>query len=101
MGETREKLQQFGGGAGGPLIKDKLFWFMSYEGTKQNQFATTPNLTLPTAAMRTGDFSGTGVVIYDPLTGNADGTGRTPFVGNVIPSNDPIGLPQAPHEIVI
>ena len=60
---------------------------MSYEGTKQNQFAADPNLTLPTAAMRTGDFSATGVVIYDPLTGNADGTGRTPFAGNVIPSN--------------
>lgn len=37
--------------------------------------------------MRTGDFSGTGVVIYDPLTGNADGTGRTAFPGNMIPSN--------------
>jgi hypothetical protein len=45
------------------------------------------NLTLPTAAMRTGDFSATGTIIYDPLTGNADGTGRTPFPGNTIPSN--------------
>ncbi len=87
-------LNQYGFTIGGPVWipkvvhgKDKLFWFMSYEGTKQNQFATTPNLTLPTAAMRTGDFSGTGVVIYDPLTGNADGTGRTPFAGNIIPSN--------------
>jgi len=34
------------------------------------------NLTLPTAAMRTGDFSATGTTIYDPLTGNANGTGR-------------------------
>ena len=32
--------------------------------------------------MRTGDFSATGTMIYDPLTGNADGTGRTPFPGN-------------------
>jgi hypothetical protein len=85
---------QFGFSIGGPVFipklihgKDKFFWFMSYEGTKQSQFATTPNLTLPTAAMRTGDFSATGVVVYDPLTGNADGTGRTPFAGNVLPGS--------------
>src|SRR6185436_4595089 len=50
-------------------------------------FASTPNLTLPTAAMRTGDFSAAGTVIYDPLTGNADGTGRAPFAGNSIPGD--------------
>ncbi len=87
-------LNQYGFTIGGPVFipklfngKNKLFWFMSYEGTKQNQFASDPNLTLPTAAMRSGDFSATGVTIYDPLTGNADGTGRTPFPGNVIPSS--------------
>ncbi len=87
-------LNQYGFTIGGPVWipkvihgKDKFFWFMSYEGTKQSQFASDPNLTLPTAAMRTGDFSGTGVVIYDPLTGNADGTGRTPFAGNIVPAN--------------
>jgi hypothetical protein len=87
-------LNQYGFTIGGPVWipkvihgKDKFFWFMSYEGTKQNQFASDPNLTLPTAAMRTGDFSGTGVIIYDPLTGNADGTGRTPFAGNIVPTN--------------
>lgn len=87
-------LNQFGFTVGGPVYipklvhgKNKLFWFMSYEGTKQNQFASDPNLTLPTAAMRTGDFSATGVVIYDPLTGNSDGTGRMPFPGNVLPAS--------------
>jgi hypothetical protein len=85
---------QFGFAAGGPVWipkvihgKNKFFWFMSYESTRQVQFAADPNLTLPTAAMRTGDFSATGVTIYDPLTGNADGTGRTPFAGNIIPTN--------------
>jgi hypothetical protein len=84
---------QFGFAIGGPVWipkivhgKNKLFWFMDYESTRQSQFASTPNLTLPTAAMRTGDFSATGTTIYDPLTGNADGTGRTPFAGNIIPS---------------
>ncbi len=85
---------QFGFTLGGPVWipkiyngKNKLFWFMSYESTRQVQFASDPNLTLPTAAMRSGDFSGTGVIIYDPLTGNADGTGRTPFMNNMIPTN--------------
>ena len=79
-------LNQYGFAIGGPVWipkiihgKNKLFWFMDYEGTKQSQYASDPNLTLPTAAMRTGDFSATGTTIYDPLTGNPDGTGRTPF----------------------
>ena len=85
---------QYGFAIGGPVWipkivhgKNKLFWFMDYEGTRQSQFATTPNLTLPTAAMRTGDFSAISTIIYDPLTGNADGTGRIPFPNNTIPSN--------------
>jgi hypothetical protein len=84
---------QFGFAIGGPVVipkvvhgRNKLFWFMSYESTRQSQFASDPNLTLPTVAMRTGDFSATGVVVYDPLTGNADGTGRTPFPGNMVPT---------------
>lgn len=85
---------QFGFAVGGPVYipkvyngKNKLFWFVDYEGTKQSQYASDPNLTLPTAAMRTGDFSATGTTIYDPLTGNPDGTGRSPFAGNMIPAN--------------
>ena len=42
---------------------------------------------LPTAAMRAGDFSAFGTTIYDPATGNPDGSGRTPFPNNVIPAN--------------
>ena len=37
--------------------------------------------------MRAGDFSAFGTTIYDPATGNPDGTGRTPFPGNIIPAN--------------
>ncbi len=84
---------QYGFAIGGPVWipkiihgRNKLFWFMDYEGTQQRQYASTPNLTLPTAAMRTGDFSANPTVIYDPLTGNPDGTGRTPFANNTIPT---------------
>ncbi len=43
---------------------------------------------MPTAALRAGDFTGTGTVIYDPHTGNPDGTGRTPFANQAaIPIN--------------
>jgi hypothetical protein len=84
---------QYGFAIGGPVWipkiihgKDKLFWFMDYENTTQSQYASDTNLTLPTAAMRTGDFSAAPTIIYDPLTGNPNGSGRTPFAGNVIPS---------------
>jgi hypothetical protein len=84
---------QYGFAIGGPIWipkvvhgRNKLFFFADYQGTKRRQFAASTNQTLPTAAMRTGDFSATGVTIYDPLTGNPDGTGRTPFANNTIPS---------------
>src|SRR6266705_5565496 len=78
-------LNDLGGTFGGPVKKDKLFFFGSYDGTfeRDNRQVSTGPLpgiqTVPTAALRAGDFSGTGTIIYDPSTGNADGTGRTPF----------------------
>ena len=77
---------QFGGTVGGPLKQNKLFYFVSYEGTRQNR--NVPNtISVPTAAVRSGDFSATGTTIYDPFTGNPNGTGRTAFPGNVIPQD--------------
>ena len=76
---------QFGGEIGGPVLKDKLFFFANYEGYRQSQSAVVTAYT-PTAAMFGGDFSTVGTPIYDPATFNpATGT-RTQFDHNIIPA---------------
>ncbi len=90
---NKNVFNQYGFAFGGPVWipklvhgRNKLFFFADYQGTKRRQYAASTSLTLPKSAMRSGDFSATGVTIYDPLTGNADGTGRTPFANNTVPS---------------
>jgi hypothetical protein len=81
---------EYGGSAGGPIIKNKTFWFFSYEGQKLRQ-SRYAEAAVPTAAIWDGDFSGATdqsgepITLYDPMTSTADGV-RTPFAGNRIPS---------------
>jgi hypothetical protein len=84
---------QMGGTIGGPIVRNKLFFFGSYEGTYDRQFASRLE-TIPTHAIRRGDMSASPTPMYDPATGNANGTGRMPFPGNQIPVGrmDPIAL---------
>ena len=88
---------QEGGAIGGPIKKDKLFFFGDFETTQQQQFEGIKTYTVPTSAERTGDFSGflsgpNPTVIYDPTQpDNPDGT-RQPFPGNKITNPNPIGL---------
>ena len=77
---------QFGFDVGGPILKDRLFYFANYEGYRQSQSAIVSGYT-PTAAMFSGDFSSAGPPIYDPATFNAATGQRTQFPGNVIPAN--------------
>ena len=71
---------QFGATLGGPILRNKLFYFGSYESTRDKQNATR-TISVPSAALRRGDLSGSVNPIYDPATGTATGTGRTPFAG--------------------
>lgn len=74
-----------GGSIDGPILKDKLFFFFDYNRVTVNK-AINGLLSVPTSAMRGGDFTGTGTIIYDPASGTSTGTGKTAFAGNMIPS---------------
>jgi Carboxypeptidase regulatory-like domain/TonB dependent receptor len=78
--------KQWGAALGGPILKDKLFFFADYQGTRDNLGAVNRH-NIPPVAFRNGDFRAASTTIYDPATGNPDGTGRQPFPGNVIPAD--------------
>jgi hypothetical protein len=82
------KRNQFGTSIGGPIKKDKTFFFFNWESARVRQ-SITRVATVPTVAMKNGDFSALlpNTVIYDPNSLNAAGQ-RTPFGGNIIlPAN--------------
>src|SRR5688500_16205846 len=78
------KRDQFGGAIGGPIVKNKFFFFADYQGTRSN-IGGSRLLTVPTAAARRGDLSAYGVNIFDPRTGTP--AQRQQFANNIIPSN--------------
>ena len=76
-----------GGNVGGPIRKNKLFFFGDYLRVMDHE-ANTNLLTLPPDAWRTGNLSSGSTQIYDPASGNPlDGTGRVPFANNQIPAS--------------
>ena len=86
---------QFGGMLGGPVVKDRTFFFVDYQGQRQS-IARTVMSTVPTLLQRQGIFTeaigGRVPAIYDPAT--TVGRRRTPFPGNTIPLErmDPVAL---------
>jgi len=97
---------QFGGTVGGPIRKEKVFFFLSYDGLRVGQ-ALTQTFSLPSSRVRNGDFTGL-ATIYDPVTTDVSGR-RQSFQGNVIPSQridaaaiaflQKLPLPNLPGEV--
>ncbi|HLH20037.1 MAG TPA: carboxypeptidase-like regulatory domain-containing protein [Bryobacteraceae bacterium] len=99
-GTTHLVQNNFGGSLGGPVYGTKTFFFANYEGYRQTQALTSVD-TVPTAAEDTGDFSQSGVNIFDPSSASPNPNYnpalpvsaanpqviRSPFPGNVIPSS--------------
>ena len=81
------KRNQFGGTFGGPILKNRLFFFFSAQGTTVRSNPVLTRQFLPTTAERTGDFSAIKKPIINPVTGTA-------FPGNQIPASQlsPIAL---------
>ncbi|MEO8077270.1 MAG: TonB-dependent receptor, partial [Acidobacteriota bacterium] len=70
---------RYGVSLGGPILPGRTFFFGNYEGSRLKALGGGTQAVVPTAAMRTGDFSGASFAVLDPLTGQA-------FPGNRIPA---------------
>jgi hypothetical protein len=80
---------EFGGTFGGPIARNRIFFFSSYDGYRTKQDTRPTLISIPTLAARRGDFSGLPVPVFDPLTTNCAGRpcARQPFAGSLIPDN--------------
>ena len=90
--ESVDRRNVWGVSSGNPIVKNKVFNYLSYEG-QDVRSPSTVTLTLPRQPERSGDFSqslnGNGGLrtIYDPFTTDPDGNNRTPFINNMIPQS--------------
>lgn len=99
IGKAKLRQNMFGGALGGPIIRNRTFFFFNYQAYRQISQGAPARSSLPTLPMLDGDFSqllnssGQLITIYDPLTAGP-GEARTPFAGNLIPRNrmDPTAL---------
>jgi outer membrane receptor protein involved in Fe transport len=98
LARTPLRWNQFGGTGGGRVVKDRLFFFMDYQGLRQDSPPSLSSATVMPAAWRTGDFSsllsatgpysiGKVLQLYNPFS-TLDASGnRQPFAGNIIPQS--------------
>lgn len=93
------RYNQFGGAIGGPIIRDRGYFFANYEGYRFIQ-SNPQYLSVPTAAQRTGDFSGLAdaggnkIQLYNPYSTTIVGNTatRTPYVNNKVTNLDPVSV---------
>ncbi|HUS06688.1 MAG TPA: TonB-dependent receptor, partial [Bryobacteraceae bacterium] len=74
------KRNQFGGTIGGPIRRNKTFFFGAWESTRERGAPSVATFRTPSAAMRSGNFAELATSIVDPVT-------RQPFAGNIIPAD--------------
>ena len=99
VGTPRNLLRwnMFGGSFGGPVIKDKIFFFGDYQGSRYDQPGVSNTISVLPTAVRNGDVSVYGQTVYDPsLTRIVNGQlVKTPFANNVIPTSRINGVARA------
>ena len=86
----QQNQNQYGFTFGGPIMKNKLFFFGAYDGYKYRVATPYQQITVPTLRMRAGDFGELPVALFDPATTNCPGganCSRQAFPGNLIPAS--------------
>jgi hypothetical protein len=94
----------FGGAVGGPIFKDKTFFFANYEGTRYIRAGSNFTTSVPTAAARTGDltgeiYNGVPFKVYNPFSTHKDASGN--WVRDIFPNNGTMGIPVSPYTAAI
>ena len=84
-----ERQNEYGGLIGGPIKKNRIFFFTNYDGYRYDSGLNPTLQSVPTTTERTGDFSAFPAQIYDPASQTCAGAvcTRTPFAGNIIPTS--------------